>query len=245
MSRRSLGMASEHGLDGALDRSQPSDVAAGDMPSPEARKPSLHQRLPVGVRQRAQSAAVALFKRARGRTSGTSSQEPASMPAAADASRSPSAADRPRSASQPDEMPDQAAASMLADRRSESMGRAEAGSAAEPAAKRRRTGGAEGAEKKPLNGNRLSAAARFTPADRTASDASALSSQEPDNRGPVLVRNGSSLGSRRHGAGGLRPKGGAGGRRRLSSEGSAAAPITSLIEACGATASGFCCFVLA
>ena len=236
MARRSLGAANAApgvGSDEALEGSQPGDVAAGEMPSPEARKPSLHQRLPVGMRQRTQSAAVALFKRAKGRASGSSSQEPASVSAEADAARSRSAAERPRSSSQPDNMPGQATASIVAVRRPESTDAAEAGSDAERAAKRRRTDMVKGADSQPLNPTRFVEAARLTSADRTVSDASAaFSSQEPDDGGPLLLRNGSSLGSRRHGAAGLKPKGGGNGRRRLSSEGSAAAPITSLIEVC-------------
>ena len=241
VSRRSTGAANAAPVDAsdeALEGSQPGDVIAGEMPSPEARKPAQKQQLPAGIRHRARSAAAALFQRARGRASGTSSP-PASMSGDVDTARFPSAAQRPRSASQPSDMPGQATASMMPDMKSCSGGSTEARSDADPAAKRRRTDGEawdKDAGKKPpaANGAHPSAAVRLTSADRTASDASAFSSQEPDQGGLVSVRDGSSLGSRRHGgAAGARPKGGgANGRRRLSSEGSAAAPITSLIEVC-------------
>jgi len=231
MSRRSVGApdaAPGVSSDEALEGSQPGGVAADEMPSPDARKALQTQRLPPGMRQRAQSAAVALFKRVRGRASGSSAQKPAIMSVEANAVRC--AAERPRSASQPDDMPaDHATAHIMPDRRSGSLSAAEAGSDAERAAKRRRTDGAphKRAGQKPPNGARVPVAAHLTSADRSTSDASAPGSQEPDLGGPLLVRNGSSLGSRRHGPAGAKPKG---GRRRLSSAGSAAAPITSLIE---------------
>ena len=209
---------------------QPDDhPGTSEVPSPEARKPP-QQRLPAGLSQRAGSAAAGLFKRSTGRaiSSSADAEISNSMPMAAGGRLAET--EREQSASRPEAQLVAVHDSNPAERRSASASGAEAGSDAEPAAKRRRTSDIGGAGIGDRNG-RFSSLARISSADRTGSDASGLGgSQERDGdtRDGPMVRNGSSLGRRRNGAGGAAPNGGA-GRRRRSGEGTAA-PVTSLIE---------------